>query len=141
MNNNYWEYGMHGANRFGNGFAGGFENMPWFFAPSVFIGLSILGFILLIVFLVSVVLKGYALWTASKRDEKWWFIILLVVNTMGILEIIYLLFVAKIPFFKRGKCVCEKCGKSCVCDNTDCKHCNSCKIENIEDNKTEEKAE
>jgi hypothetical protein len=44
----------------------------------------------------SLVWKGMALWHAAKRDEKPWFVILLIVNTMGILEIIYLLFVAKL---------------------------------------------
>lgn len=35
-------------------------------------------------------LKGYALWHAAKRDEKGWFIALLIVNTFGILELVYL---------------------------------------------------
>jgi len=35
--------------------------------------------------------KGVALWSASKRDEKVWFVILLIVNSIGILPIIYLL--------------------------------------------------
>lgn len=39
--------------------------------------------------------KGYALWSASKLSHKWWFIILLVVNTLAILDIIYIFFVAK----------------------------------------------
>jgi methionyl-tRNA synthetase len=39
--------------------------------------------------------KGYALWNAAKLSHKWWFIILLVVNTVGILDIIYIFFVAK----------------------------------------------
>jgi len=39
--------------------------------------------------------KGYALWTAAKLSHKWWFIILLIVNTLAILEIIYIFFVAK----------------------------------------------
>ena len=34
--------------------------------------------------------KSYAIWTAAKRDEKKWFIVLLLVNTIGILEIVYL---------------------------------------------------
>lgn len=44
----------------------------------------------------SSVWKGLALWHASKRDEKWWFIALLVINTVGILEICYLLFVVRL---------------------------------------------
>ncbi|MFA5936384.1 MAG: DUF5652 family protein [Candidatus Paceibacterota bacterium] len=43
--------------------------------------------------------KGYALWTASRRDEKWWFIVLMIVNTFGILEIFYLFYVAKKKWF------------------------------------------
>ncbi len=54
-----------------------------------------LGLIFLVIGVAVISLKGYSLWTAAKRDEKWWFIILLVINTMGILELIYLYFVAK----------------------------------------------
>jgi Family of unknown function (DUF5652) len=35
--------------------------------------------------------KGLALWAAGKRREKAWFIALFLINTIGILEIIYLL--------------------------------------------------
>ena len=48
----------------------------------------------LVLLVAVIVLKGYALWTAAKRNEKWWFIILLIVNTAGILELVYLYFVA-----------------------------------------------
>lgn len=40
--------------------------------------------------------KGLALWHSAKRGQKWWFIILLLVNTAGLLEIAYLFFVAKL---------------------------------------------
>jgi methionyl-tRNA synthetase len=39
--------------------------------------------------------KGFALWRAAHREEKWWFIIFLIVHTMGILEILYLFFFAR----------------------------------------------
>lgn len=39
----------------------------------------------------TVVLKGFALWYSARGSQKWWFIVLLVVNTLGILEIIYLI--------------------------------------------------
>jgi len=42
-----------------------------------------------------IILKGYSLWAAAKRDEKWWFIALLIINTMGLLEIIYIVFFVK----------------------------------------------
>ena len=80
----------------------------WSFGPEAIIGLSVLGFILAVWFVISLVLKGYALWTAAKRNEKWWFIALLVINTMGILELIYLLFIAKVSFGRKEKC-CDHC--------------------------------
>lgn len=44
----------------------------------------------------SIAWKGLALWHAGRRGQYWWFAILLVVNTLGILEIIYLFVVAQI---------------------------------------------
>lgn len=47
--------------------------------------------------------KGLALWYAAKRDEKWWFIAFMVINTVGILEILYLVFKVKsITVIKKG---------------------------------------
>ncbi len=34
--------------------------------------------------------KGKALWKAAHSEDKIWFIVLLVVNTLGILEILYI---------------------------------------------------
>lgn len=45
-------------------------------------------FALLIVW--SIAWKGFALWKAGKNRSFIWFIVLLLVNTIGILEIIYL---------------------------------------------------
>jgi hypothetical protein len=42
--------------------------------------------------------KGIALWIAARREEKWWFIALLIINTLGILEIIYIFFIVKYKF-------------------------------------------
>jgi len=39
--------------------------------------------------------KGYALWTASQRRNKLWFIAILILNTFAILEIFYIFYVAK----------------------------------------------
>jgi len=38
----------------------------------------------------SVAWKGIALWKAAKNDNLKWFVVLLVVNTAGILEILYI---------------------------------------------------
>ena len=39
--------------------------------------------------------KGLALWKSARNDERYWFVGLLVINTMGILEILYLFVFAK----------------------------------------------
>jgi hypothetical protein len=54
-------------------------------------GVSPLGSALLIAVVVwSIVWKGLALWKSARTDSKIWFIVFLVVNTLGILEILYL---------------------------------------------------
>ena len=60
------------------------------------------GVALVILLVWSLVWKGLALWRAAKRGDKIWFVVLLIVNTVGILEIIYLFFVAhaKLSDFK-----------------------------------------
>ncbi len=39
--------------------------------------------------------KGMALWKAARNGAKWWFIALLVVNTLAILEIVYIFIFSK----------------------------------------------
>jgi len=39
--------------------------------------------------------KIYASWTAAKRDQKRWFVALVILNTLGILEIFYIFYIAK----------------------------------------------
>ena len=39
--------------------------------------------------------KGFALWRAAKNNHKKWFIALFLVNTMAILEIIYIFYFSK----------------------------------------------
>jgi len=36
--------------------------------------------------------KGFALWKSARRGDAAWFMFLLIVNTAGILEILYLFF-------------------------------------------------
>lgn len=43
----------------------------------------------------SVVWKALALWYAARNKQLIWYIVLIIVNTAGILEIIYLLFFRK----------------------------------------------
>ena len=48
------------------------------------------GFFLFILAAWSVIWKGAALWKAARKGHTGWFIALLVVNTLGILEILYI---------------------------------------------------
>lgn len=48
---------------------------------------------LFIIFAVwTIFWKGFALWHSAKNSQKYWFIALLILNTVGILELIYLFF-------------------------------------------------
>lgn len=51
--------------------------------------------VLTILAIWSLIWKGIALWKAAKNDSKPWFIALLVINTVGILEIIYIFYFSK----------------------------------------------
>jgi methionyl-tRNA synthetase len=51
--------------------------------------------LLVAVVVASYILKGFALWRAGRNNHLGWFIALLVVNTLGILELIYLLTAGK----------------------------------------------
>ncbi len=39
----------------------------------------------------TLIWKVIALWRSARNDHKAWFVILLIVNTLGLLEIIYIL--------------------------------------------------
>ncbi len=67
-----------------------------------------LGVFLLPLLIWSLVWKGWALWRAAKDDNKIWFVVLLVLNTVGILEILYIFVFSKskskaIKSIKRSK--------------------------------------
>jgi len=34
--------------------------------------------------------KGLALWKSAQDNQKWWFVAILVLNTLAVLEIIYI---------------------------------------------------
>ena len=39
--------------------------------------------------------KGVALWKAAKQNSKPWFVVLLIINTLGLLEILYIFLFSK----------------------------------------------
>lgn len=100
---------FYSPERYGAGFGHGIG-----FGPGALIGMSLLGGLFLIVVLLSLALKGFALWHAARRNEKWWFIALLFINTLGIIELVYLIFFAKVWFkncCKHNGCTCGDCDK------------------------------
>ena len=62
---------------------------PWMGpGAGLLVGFGVIGVLLIAVW--SIYWKGMALWHAARKGEKVWFVVLLVVNTVGILEILYL---------------------------------------------------
>ena len=51
--------------------------------------------VFLLVVIWSLVWKGLALWKAAKSNDRNWFIALLIINSLGLLEILYIYFFSK----------------------------------------------
>lgn len=54
-----------------------------------------------VILIWSLIWKGFALWKSAKKDHKIWFVILLIVNSVGILEILYIYYFSKIDWDKK----------------------------------------
>ncbi len=63
--------------------------------PQVEAWVNVVPWVLVVLIAWSLVWKGLALWKAARLGSKPWFVILLIVNTLGLLEIIYFFFVGK----------------------------------------------
>ena len=50
---------------------------------------------ILLAILWSMFWTGLALWKAARLNKKWWFIVLLIINSMGFLEILYIFVFSK----------------------------------------------
>ncbi|MBI1833499.1 MAG: hypothetical protein HYR90_01610 [Candidatus Andersenbacteria bacterium] len=46
--------------------------------------------VLIVLVVWSFIWKGMALWCAARRNQKGWFIALLLINTVGLLDILYI---------------------------------------------------
>jgi len=49
----------------------------------------------LLIYTVTLPFKGVALWMSARRGHMGWFIAMLVLNTLAILEIIYIIWVGR----------------------------------------------
>ncbi|MCG7853991.1 MAG: DUF5652 family protein [Methanosarcinaceae archaeon] len=58
--------------------------------------MAYLGIIIILVFW-EIFWKGIALWKAARNSQKYWFVALLILNTAGILPILYIF------IFQEGK--------------------------------------
>jgi methionyl-tRNA synthetase len=74
---------------------GGYGYSNWHPFGLGLLGGAILGPVLIFILVWTIYWKYKALWRAAKQDQKWWFLVLLVVNTIGILEILYIYFFSK----------------------------------------------
>lgn len=89
MNTEHWGPGMYGDfGAVGNVSAG---PEAWVIAA-----LAIAAPFIIALIAWAMVWKALGLWHAARRGQYIWFLILLVVNTFGILEMIYLFVVAQI---------------------------------------------
>lgn len=58
------------------------------------VGLPAWAFTLILIW--TLVWKAFALWISARKSQKAWFVVLLVLNTLGILEILYIFLFSKI---------------------------------------------
>jgi hypothetical protein len=83
------------------------------------------GMILMLALLWSLIWKGFALWIAAREEKKWRFIALLILNTVGIFEIVYIFVFSKwgkgYIAGLRNKNISKKTTKKCDCPN--CEGC------------------
>ena len=56
---------------------------------------SMFWIIIAIIALWALVWKGIALWISARNGQKYWFAVMLILNTAGILPILYILFFQK----------------------------------------------
>jgi len=52
-------------------------------------------FLVFVILVWTIIWKGIALWRAAKLEQKNWFIIILVISSLGIIELVYLFGFAK----------------------------------------------
>lgn len=51
--------------------------------------------LLMMIVVWSLVWKGIALWKAARKGDTAWYVLILILNTIGIVEIFYIIFFSK----------------------------------------------
>jgi hypothetical protein len=64
--------------------------------PAPFSALPAWGLVVLAVW--TIVWKGIALWKSARLSQPLWFVLLLIINTLGILEILYIFIFSRLSF-------------------------------------------
>jgi hypothetical protein len=70
---------------------------------AAFIRMIIFIVIISILSIIDIILRGFAMWRASKKNSKVWFWLLLLISSLGILPLIYLLITKKSKEESHGK--------------------------------------
>jgi len=77
-------------------------------ADALGVSIEVVMAIMIIVSVWSLIWKGFALWKASKKNHKFWFIAILILNTVGILEILYIYVFSKMNFKNKNNLSVKK---------------------------------
>ena len=75
-----------------------------------YLGISLTSVIVLmaIISVWTLIWKGLALWKSSKKEHIIWFVIFLILNTAGILEILYIFIFSKMNLKSKNKKISSK---------------------------------
>lgn len=75
------------------------------------VSLTVAIIIALVIAIWTIIWKGIALWKAAGKKQLYWFIILLILNTLGILEILYIYVFSKMDLKKKQSVKIKKLKK------------------------------
>lgn len=51
--------------------------------------------VLMLIIVADVILRGMGMWRAARKGQQGWFVAMLVINSVGILPVVYMLFFEK----------------------------------------------
>jgi hypothetical protein len=71
-------------------------------ATQMGISIQLVVLVITLISLWTLIWKGLALWKAAGKKQKLWFVILLVLNDLGILEILYYFFFSNLDSKKKA---------------------------------------